>query len=735
MANIREVSPNNYALFNNGKQLTGFRKIERVAPNSNFYCLWPTTEYFHLYHIVKENFAISSNIISTANKFSKTVFYSEETNSFVVYRKDKNYAHIIYEDGHVENTTFSYVGIEVDGIRTVKTCSDRWFFYDTRKRKYLQLTGTRGYKLDGNLEMILTSNIFVINKNKRGKQLVLYNQGKAPVYSRDYFDLIEQINKTTFIGKLYNRNIYCIIKSYNIVYPIGYYTSMPKYIMEQNLFIAQKGVSYCFIKGEKEIQNYQWESDSFIFHGDYVFNKIKYSSTWKIFSIHNGHEIPTNIKNLKIINDNELQLLAEIDGTNKKISIEEIENISKLFINQIQLSNYSKEQNTTKVEDHLHNCVTETELFLKKENTPLISDNDIEKNNNSHDETILQGNDIFPNGQHSYINILYSRLSSDISYFVFVNSIKIVDNRITNNINCNCFRGKTFVLWLVSKNNTMAITESRRSKIHTILYLKENSLTVNKAFEYKSHWNNGIVYPTNIRNNIAQLDNDSFELELLYNIFKDKLAQIETDNNIQNPKKQEKTQGTKQTIEKVGKNPKRNNSHIEFNFTKDKEYESVFQEFLSDMKIDKKWDIEKIFFRRKFACNRTSKYICIMFDNETDSIISIEDSIHYHIYGEGKDKRFDHYFGANSNTVIRDSINDCTKRILLFVHENKDKISFFDEIKCESYSIISESKNKRNIIIFKFRSLLRNKDTDATPLEETEKNDSTYCDCIKEAVE
>ena len=63
MANIREVSPNNYALFNNGKQLTGFRKIERVAPNSNFYCLWPTTEYFHLYHIVKENFAISSNII------------------------------------------------------------------------------------------------------------------------------------------------------------------------------------------------------------------------------------------------------------------------------------------------------------------------------------------------------------------------------------------------------------------------------------------------------------------------------------------------------------------------------------------------------------------------------------------------------------------------------------------------------------------------------------------------
>ena len=230
MANIKEISPNNYALFNNGESLTGFHKIERVADNSNYYCLWPTSEYFYLYHIIKRKFALNCNAITDANTFVKIEHYSEITGSFIVYRKDEVYAHIIFEDGYVESTTFSFIGEETDGARPVKTCSGRWFFYDTRKRKCLHLTGSKGYQIDGCLEKILTREIFIINKNNRGKQLALYVQGKAPIFSRDYFELIELTSHSTLIGKLYNKNIYCIIKNNNIAYPIGYYTSMPQYV-------------------------------------------------------------------------------------------------------------------------------------------------------------------------------------------------------------------------------------------------------------------------------------------------------------------------------------------------------------------------------------------------------------------------------------------------------------------------------------------------------------------------
>lgn len=713
MADIREISPNNYALFNNGESLTGFHKIERVADNSNYYCLWLTSEYFYLYHIVKKKFALNCNAIADANTFVKIEHYSEKTGTFIAYRKDEDYVHILFEDGYVESTTFSFIGEETNEVRPVKTCSDRWFFYDTKKRKYLFHTGSKGYQIDGCLEKILTHDIFIINKNNRGKQLALYAQGKAPVFSRDSFETIELVKYSTFIGKLYNKNIYCIIKNNNIAYPIGYYTSSPKYVEEHNLFIAAKGESYCLVKGGKEIQNHQWKSDSFIFHSDYVFNKQCNSLTWKIFSIHDGHEIPTNFKNIRITDDKKLHLLAEIEGMDKRISIEEIKDISKSFIKQIQLKKIHKEENTTKAEDDLVNCFIDKDLFLVKENISIVSNNDMEKNSNSHEEAILHENNVLPNEQHSYINILDSRLSSDISYYVLVNSIKIMDNHIISNINCNSFRGKKIVIWLVSKNNTMAITESRRSKIHTILYLKENSLTVNKAFEYKSFWKSGIVYPINICKTIAQLDNNSFELELLYHIFEDKLEFNNMVDNILKPKIQERTKESKQ-----------NNSCL--NFTKDEETESVSQKLLSDLNIDEKWNIKNIFFKRKFVCTRTSNYICILFDNDTDSIISIKGSIHYYIYGEGKDKRFDHYFGANANSVIRDSIKDSQKRVLLFAYKNENKISFFDEIKCESYSVVPESENKRNVIIFKFRSLLRNKDLDVNSLEETEKDYSMY---------
>ena len=695
---IKEISH----ILQDEKSLAGFYKTEKLASESNFYCLWPTPEYFYLYHTPKEEFALKSNSILTAKRFNKIEDYSEKTGSFIAYRKENDYVHIIFEDGYIESTNFCYVGTEKNGIRAVKTCSERWFFYDTTKRKFLDLTGTNGYLLDGSLDTILTSNVFTINMGNNSKRLISYTKGKAPVYSRDYFDLIELVNKSTFIGKLYNRNIFCIIKNNNIAYPIGYYTSLPKYVKEHNLFIASKGESYCIVKDNKDIQNYQWKSDAFIFQNNYVFNKQENTPYWKIFNINDGHEIPTNFKNIQILDDQGAFLSVESNGIqNQRISIEDIERISQVYIRNLLEERTIKEK-VTKIEE---NTIDQSKR----------TSNNIEKCPTCEEDNKIC-NEVKPMEKNVDSNNI--KIPSSLNYYIFAPVVSIIDNRLTSgNINCEMFRGATYIIWLVLDKHRLIVTESRRTKVHNILYTKKDSPLVEKLYKGKHFWKYRQLYPINCVLN--QLNVVVLEEELSQLFAKIQHSEIETERiqlSTKPIKKQEQPQ-----------EPKEKNLTLVKQAISTKNLEATkfrFDHTSYQIKLDEVWDIDDIFQRKRVQYRQAEDIIAILYDFTTDCAIKSPDGhVHYHIYGEGKDKRFDQYFGQNSNTLLRASIHSENKRILLFKRNAKKKILFQDEVKCIGYYKTLEENNIRSVIYFKLESILRYRFTDATNINEPKKEE------------
>lgn len=685
------------------KSLADFYKTEKLASESNFYCLWPNPEYFYLYHIQKEEFALKSNSTLTAKKFIQIEDYSEKTGSFIAHRKKNDYVHIIFEDGYTESTTFCYVGTEKNGIRAVKTCSERWFFYDATKRKFLDLTGTNGYLLDGSLDTILAPNVFTINMRNNSKRLISYTKGKAPIYSRDYFESIEVINKDKFIGKLYNRNIYCLIKANNIAYPIGYYTSLPKYIKEHNLFIASKGESYCIVKGDKDIQNHQWKSDAFIFQSNFVFNKQENTTYWKIFSINDGHEIPTNFKNIQVLDNKGLFLSVEANGIpNQRISIADIERMSQDYIHSLLVERAVKEK------------VTNIEKKVIAQNE--ITSNNIGKHTVSKEDDKIC-NEVKP--MEKNVDSNNAKTSSLINFYIFVPLVSIIDNRIiSGNIKCEILRGATYVVWFVLDNHRLIVTESRRTKVHNILFTKKDSPLVENLYKGKHFWKYRQLYPIN--SVLNHLNVVVLEEELSQHFAKIQQSEIEKE------RKQISTKPIKKQ-EHPQKPEVENHILVEQDITTN-EPESTnfrFDHTSYQLRLDEVWDIDDIFQRKKVQHRQAGDIITILYDFTTDYAIKSPDGhVHYHICGEGKDKRFDQYFGQNTNTLLRAAINNENKRILLFKRNAKKKILLQDEVKCIGYYKTIEEDSIRNVIYFKLESILRYRFIDATIINESPKEEA-----------
>ena len=130
MVNIVKTANGQYSMLNNGKLLYGtFYKIERVAESSNFYCLWPNDSLFFLYNVNLCRYALKSETTSNAQTFLRIEHYSIESKSFIAYRSDNEYAHIIFEDGAFEEKTFQYVGIEAQiFLCKAKVKGKEWLF-------------------------------------------------------------------------------------------------------------------------------------------------------------------------------------------------------------------------------------------------------------------------------------------------------------------------------------------------------------------------------------------------------------------------------------------------------------------------------------------------------------------------------------------------------------------------------------------------------------------------------
>ena len=115
------------------------------------------------------------------------------------------------------------------------------------------------------------------------------------------------------------------------------------------------------------------------------------------------------------------------------------------------------------------------------------------------------------------------------------------------------------------------------------------------------------------------------------------------------------------------------------------------------------WDIENVFYRRKYLLKKNVLAILLTPSNLVSIEYKQDIHLHYKIVGEGDDMKYDQYFSMG-NKAIRDN----AKQILLFKREN-NKICLIDEVRCCACTIktqILPNKDKeRKVILFDLVSL------------------------------
>lgn len=695
-------------------------KIEKLLDTGMYYRIWVDESYFYLFHKVNKQFALKSNSIEKAHKFFKTEDYSEISNSFIAYRYSNSYVHIIYDDGYIEEKTFKFVGEEHNGIRAVKTINDRWFFYDTIKRRINNLTGKNGYILKRGfcLSEIIGNNVFTI-KNSYGSLSLVFNIPKRePIFFNGYFEEFYEAPEGTIVGKLYGKEVFCIIKYWKTPDVVGYYNTCPKYMQEHNLFVARKGNSWCVVKGKKEIQNSQWKESYFCFLDGYILNKENESSSWNLYSSETGHLIPNNWKNIRldITENEEVGIIVDTpDTVNKKIKIIDIAKESNNIIQSIS--------NDFKSVIYKEASINNTENFQEEQHStkeePIVSLS-VVKNTEEKPATCSTSN----NKKDNSSEIL--EIPKSIDYYLFVKKVVIHEGFITNRINCKELEDNSCIAWIVLDSEKLILTEYHRLSIHKVIY--KTNKDINKLSKYANKHRVNHPYKTDVsiskqKNEIINLSKTLTSLQKLFEKYTYTSLTINDDavHNIDRVELQNKVK-TDDTCILEGTETIANNTKIEELNLTNEDILTANNETLntkhdvakvelpvreSEITLDLGdviKDSHKLFTRRRYI--KSGNNIYILFHPEEDRICSSQEDCDYLIKGEGKDPRFDQNFGQNSNGMLRASIGDSNCRCFIFKRNKDNNIVLLDRVKCVDCTYETEKDTNRLIIIFKMVSLI-----------------------------
>ena len=679
-------------------------KVEKVSDRGNYYCIWIAESFFYLFQNINKQFALKSNSIEKAHKFVKTENYSEISHSFIAYRYTKSYVHIIYDDGYIEEKTFKFVGEEHNGIRAVKTTNDRWFFYDTIKRRIITLTGKNGYKLskDYYLSEIIADNVFTV-KNSLGRlSLVFKIPNQEPIFFKEFFSMFCEAPKGTIIGKLYGKEIYTIIKFRNLPEVVGYYNKSPKYIPEHNLFVAQKGNNWCVVKGKREIQNCQWKEPHFFFIDGYILNRKDEYSSWNLYSSETGQLIPNNWKNIRVDvtgnqgtgiivdTENSVDIKIKSSDISKESSniiqsiIKDIKNVANKDIQNIHEKNNQNQQRPNVQNDIVPSPIGDN---LDAKSTVCTTSNVKDDNHSSNVQEVPKS----------------------IDYFVFVKRVVIHDDFITNRINCTEITDNSCIAWIVLEAQQFILTEYHCLGIHRVI-CKTNK-EVDKLCKYGTKYRVNQPNRTNVhiskpRNNIIDPNNCIIGLYQKIKLLNEVKT---TEISIQEEKVPIAIQTKLEESSQINENILTTKNEILSVKTDVPKSELPVRNEGGTLGFGEVFkDGHALFTRRRYI--KSGNNIYILFHPEEDKICSSEDDCDYHIKGEGKDPRFDQNFGQNSNGMLRDSIGDSNIRCFIFKRDKDNSIVLLDRVKCVDCTYETEKDTNRLIIIFKMQSL-RN-DTD-----------------------
>lgn len=646
-----------------------FVKVEQVAENSNYYCLWITEEEFHLFNIRTKEYALKINTYKESKIFSKIEFYSKDTRSFVAYRSDKEYAYLLFEDGEYENYVFKYVGKELNGIRAVKGHNNKWMYYNVLKKEFT-FNINKGLLLRDDEELVPLFNLryYTVYKVDLYYRLIFFDIQKRKTYYSDKIEYFEDSEDNRVIGKLFNRNVYALFKRTNLITPIGYFNSKPRYVYARNIFIAKKLNFYVIVDGNKEISNCQWTEDCFIFHNNYILNKSK-GGIWKLYNFNDGKEICTNWTNIRY--DSELCcIVADTDKQkNKKIAESDIEGLSNMLLEKSKKYFEYTEPNIAQQKI----CRRNNDVVSVK---PQNEDKEIALNTSR-----------------------YNELPPRIDFLAFVEHITISqDGYIISDRARKRLSVDDTICWIIQDKCCVAISRFLNTRAHKVIFLKENvDLNIfDKSSQTKSF----------IRTNIKITNGeDSLICELLkYKNGHSEKLQGEITNNAS----ESTISMGKKTL--IAKGMSGNNVgefvrvpyHIDESLSKNVA-EFYFDNIAYSLKVNDVWSKPDIFVRRQFVLKQN--IVAILLDSTSEKFVK-DNITYYEIIGEGKDKRFDQDFGP-TNSSIRDNY----RRIILFRKGSNGDVIFEDEVICVGFRIILAEecdKKSRKIIVFQLRSLLRN---------------------------
>lgn len=423
-----------------------FVKVEQVAKNSNYYCLWITEDKFHLFNLKTKEYALKINSYKESKTFSRIEHYSRNTRTFVAYRSDEEYAYLLFEDGEYENHIFKYVGEEHNGIRAVKGYNNRWVYYNVLK-KCFTFPISKGLLLDEDEELVPLFNLkyYTIYKIGLYYRLLFFDTRKHQKYQSDKIEFFEDTKNNHVIGKLFNRDIYALFRRTNLITPIGYFNSKPQYIDTRNIFIAKKLNSYVIVDENKEISNCQWTKNCFIFHNNYILNKSA-GETWKLYSFNEGKEICTNWTNIRY--DSE-QCCIIADTYKKKSQIiteSDIENLYSLLL-----------EKSKKCFGYIQSDIVQEDAY-KSNNSDIVC---IKSPNDN--KEIVQNTD------------KYNELPSCIDFVAFAEHITISqEGYIISSKAFKMLSTNNHVCWIIQDRQIIAISRFLNTKAHKIIYYKEN---------------------------------------------------------------------------------------------------------------------------------------------------------------------------------------------------------------------------------------------------------------------
>ncbi len=641
MAEIVPVGNGRYTLNQGTYRLDAdFFKVKRLAEGSNYYLLWPDAQMDDFYLYNAQKQTYAFN----RKLFKKTEYYSEDSLSFVAYRSDHNYAYMFYEDGYIDKEhVCGYIGEEYNGVRPIKTYGGKWLYYNAYMRKTLWKV-EYGYKLKEGwtLGRKLNYNCFIVNRVDDGMYIWRYN---------------EKVHKIEYHSSTYDSIKECADSPYLIC--------KKRREKRFELFLCKKF---------KSLSNPQWQVPNFLFKRNYIFYNPSPdvpengSTGWHIFNEKDGSPVLClDWENIRLYDwDGDFYMLVDTDTEkDKKVSLSDLEK-SVNDLKALSRSLYAQDIQEKTIDVHNEEETSQTNIeepYLKIKEE-------------KHRTQLQKGKLPFQ---------CKNQLPPSIKYCTSIDTPEKItsDGYLQCNRKCADVLYKEHICWIVLKSSSLIVTEYIH-KTHKVVFYK--------TYE-QAHFFEGIELPTRI---VPITLEGAQENTLIKQLEK----ALGSETTIQSSK------ACAETVWQVEDNGVTESPEMEDKPMLPSQQDKVcftFDDKKYALDLGDVWDIENVFYRRKYLLKKSVLAILLTPSNLVSIEYKQDIHLHYKIIGEGDDMKYDQYFSMG-NKAIRDN----ARQILLFKREN-DKICLVDEVRCCACTIKTQklpNKDKeRKVILFDLVSL------------------------------